>query len=556
MDRGRGAPELNMPPELTDRRSLPPKLDEAQLWNGLRELQLRMVRAVDRDGFLDEALDRIVATLGADRGLIFLGDPGDGAHVVASRREGRELTAIETAEVTHSVVEECVSKCQTVVWRPERENRGSLIGLGVWAVIAAPLRGSFEDEHRTIRGAVYVDFRDPMVEITDLHKQFFEAATLLVSGVLQHRARLANAEEKLEVERARVGAATGPTLEELLRPKSMTELRQDVRAAVAGQSSVIVLGESGTGKTAIAELIAEASGQKPVVRAVLGASDDLNTITSELFGHERGAFSGATAARKGVVEYADGGTLILDEILNLPPHAQQLLLDFTQFGQYRPLGYQGQFPKQAQVRIIAATNGDMAAAMREGRFRQDLWFRLSAIQLRLVPLRERREDIPQLAETYLRRLDRGTPWRLSVPARRLLLSADLPWEGNVRELEGVMQQARDRARAEGPSITAIRPDHIRLAGMSVRDVARAPGTMVAEPAAKRFEIVPDELDDSWARLQREKDALDEVEIRLIEIALKRHRGVISHAAKELDVSRTSLISRMKTLGVDYQRFRD
>src|SRR5438477_9590402 len=102
-------------------------------------------------------------------------------------------------------------------------------------------------------------------------------------------------------------------------------------SALAGTSSILVLGESGTGKTLLAQAIAEASGRRPIVRAVLGTSDDLNTVTSELFGHERGSFSGASGTRMGLVEYAHKGTLILDEVLNLSPHAQKLLLDFTQF---------------------------------------------------------------------------------------------------------------------------------------------------------------------------------------------------------------------------------
>jgi two-component system nitrogen regulation response regulator GlnG len=337
----------------------------------------------------------------------------------------------------------------------------------------------------------------------------------------------------------------------------MRELRTDVRAAVAGQSSVILLGESGTGKTRFAELIAKASQRTPIVRATLGQSDDLNTITSELFGHERGAFSGAAGKRTGLVEYADGGTLILDEILNLPSHAQQLLLDFTQFGQYRPLGYQGRTPKLAKVRLIAATNGDLSRAMRDGRFRQDLWFRLAAVPLRLPPLRERRPDIPQIAETFLRRLDRGRLWRLTVPARRLLLSEELDWPGNVRQLEGLMRLARDRARSENPDNLGIRAEHIQAQdfGRTVLEVP-APDAQVPRPVVTReFQVEPDELDDSWARLQHERRALDAVETRIIEMALRRHLGVVSYTAKELRVSRTSLISRMNTLGIDYKRFR-
>src|SRR5262249_24344692 len=138
-----------------------------------------------------------------------------------------------------------------------------------------------------------------------------------------------------------------PALDELLAPPSLKAIREEVFSALRGSSTLLILGESGTGKTLLAQAIAEASGRGRIVRAIPGSSDDLNTISSELFGHERGASSGAVARRAGLVEFADGGTLQLDEVLNFPLHAQKLLLDVTQFGTYRPLGYDRPEPKRA-----------------------------------------------------------------------------------------------------------------------------------------------------------------------------------------------------------------
>ena len=141
-----------------------------------------------------------------------------------------------------------------------------------------------------------------------------------------------------------------------MRDIGASSVKTHTSAGSPARSPILITGESGTGKTLLAQAIAEASGRRPIVRATLGASDDLNTITSELFGHERGAFSGATAKRMGLAEYADGGTLILDEILNLQrgPMRSTLLLDFTQFGTYRPGS--GTPPPEPEARARCASS--------------------------------------------------------------------------------------------------------------------------------------------------------------------------------------------------------
>src|SRR5262249_32904813 len=175
---------------------------------------------------------------------------------------------------------------------------------------------------------------------------YCRTAAMVVGAVLEQHGRAESARAALrEAKTHTMDSRPAPSLEELLGPSSMTALRTEIEAAIHGSASIFILGESGTGKTALAQALAEASGRRPSVRAMLGGSDDLNTITSELFGHERGAFSGAASKRVGLVEFADKGTLILDEVLNMPPQAQRLLLDFTQFGTYRPLGYDRPEPK-------------------------------------------------------------------------------------------------------------------------------------------------------------------------------------------------------------------
>jgi two-component system nitrogen regulation response regulator GlnG len=320
-----------------------------------------------------------------------------------------------------------------------------------------------------------------------------------------------------------------PSLEELLWPPKMHTIRKEVMSALRGDSSILILGESGTGKTLLARAIAEAAGRTPVVRATLGASDDLNTITSELFGHEKGAFSGAVTKRTGLVELAKGGTLILDEILNLPKHAQQLLLDFTQFGTYRPLGFEGAEPKRVKVRIIAATNGDLDAATKAGTFRLDLYYRFSQVMLKMPPLRDRREEIPQLAEGFLQRIDPARVWILSVPLRRLLISPQLPWPGNVRQLEAMVRRARERALTRDPETETLTPEDFAL---EFGSVAPASTGQTSEISASGPAIAGNEaLGERWGKLQQERQRLDEAERQIIGAALTRFGGVVSRAAR-------------------------
>ena len=290
----------------------------------------------------------------------------------------------------------------------------------------------------------------------------------------------------------------------------------------------------------LAHAVAAASRRKPVVRVMLGASDDLNTIASELFGHERGAFTGANTKRVGLVEYAAGGTLVLDELLNLPSNAQRLLLDFVQFGTFRPLGYERQEPKRADVRIIAATNGDVQAAIRDGRLREDLYHRLAHFEIEVPPLRSRRDDIPLLAERFLARTPRTLA--LSLDVRRLLLSPALPWSGNVRQLERAIARARDRAFVRDPEAEALLVEHFDARDLGTDGALRVP-TAGAAPAAVEM------IGAKWQHLQNERSRIDEEEKDLLREALNAASGVVSRMARDLGIARTTLSSRLSALGI-------
>jgi transcriptional regulator with GAF, ATPase, and Fis domain len=521
-------------------------LTHETMWRHVRRLLDRALSAAEKDAVVDECLDCVVDLLGADRGMVLLRLSDGAMQTVNARGHKRALAPEEREEMSRTVVREALEQDTCVVWDPlgaAAQTTASFALLGIAVALAAPLRAG----RGSPRGVLYVDFRDRARIVDERHVEFFMAASAVVAAVLELHERARSDREMLEEALSHpLDIRRTPPLDELLAAPSLAAVREELRTALAGETPILILGESGSGKTLLAQAIAEASGRKPVVRAVLGSSDDLNTITSELFGHERGSFSGAAGKRVGLVEYADGGTLILDEILNLPMHAQQLLLDFTQFGTYRPLGHARPEPKRARVRIIAATNGDLRKAIDEKRFREDLYHRLAGVAIDLPPLRARRADIPVLAESTLRRVDPRGGWTLSLEVRRVLASPAIEWSGNVRQLEHAVERARERALARDPETRELRPEDL-----SPRDVdgARLSAPPATPAAARPAPEAPATLDAEWSRMHAERARLEDLEKDLVRRALAENEGVVAHAARALGVARTTLASRLEALGL-------
>jgi DNA-binding NtrC family response regulator len=277
---------------------------------------------------------------------------------------------------------------------------------------------------------------------------------------------------------------------------------------------VLVTGPHGSGKEVIAGWLHAASprAQAPFV-AVNGGGLADGVFESELFGHVRGAFTDAKADRVGCFELAEGGTLFLDEIANMPMAQQVKLLRVLQTGEFHAVG--SSRVRHADVRIVTATNADLAREVAEQRFREDLLYRLNTVEIQLPPLRDRPEDVPELAALFLAR--QATRYAKDVTgfspeAMRALL--DHPWPGNVRELEHVVERA----------ILMCEHDRIRVEDLSLRSrIASAP------PA---LEIM----------------TLEEVERQTIERALRRHPNV-SDAAKALGLSRSALYRRLQHFGL-------
>jgi DNA-binding NtrC family response regulator len=270
-----------------------------------------------------------------------------------------------------------------------------------------------------------------------ISKPFDHDEMLLVVGRILREGRMKrqNAALKQDLERSyAVGGMVGNC-------PAMREVFERVRKVAPADTTVLILGESGTGKELVArEVHAQSPRQDAPIVAVNCASIPETLIESELFGHEKGAFTGAHSSRAGLVEAADGGTLFLDEIGELPLSAQARLLRVLQEGEVRRVGATAS--RKANIRLIAATHRNLRQMWREGRFREDLYFRLRVLEIQLPALRDRGNDIPALAEFLLaktcRRLNRP-PLQLDPQAGRLICIHD--WPGNVRELENALERA-------------------------------------------------------------------------------------------------------------------
>jgi DNA-binding NtrC family response regulator len=351
---------------------------------------------------------------------------------------------------------------------------------------------------------------------------------LIAKGVKTRR----NEEERVTLRQAMTRSVKRGAI--IGRSDKMENVFRLVERVAPARSTVLITGESGTGKEMLAKSIHESSPRAEMPFVVVNCSNiPAELLESELFGHTKGAFTGAVSAKKGLFEVADGGSIFMDEIGDLRPEIQVRLLRVIQEREFTPLGETATV--SVDVRIIAATNVDLKEAVRNGTFREDLYYRLSVVPIELPPLRERREDILPLAQHFVRKYNAENTSEVSenFSPEVLSLLENYYYPGNVRELENIIERAVVIAPGNEVTVECLRPE------VSNPELARE--------MIKQSEGFSDEID-----ISRGVNFYDEVrrfEIDLIRRSLEQTAGHQSRAARLLGLNATTLNSKIKTYNI-------
>jgi transcriptional regulator with GAF, ATPase, and Fis domain len=455
-------------------------------------------------------LELILETLPAERTTLLLLDrDGEPVASFALEKTGRA----DPFPVSRTLIRRIVAEREAVFANDVRQT--STLGQAesvrvtrIQSLLAAPL-STWED----LLGVLYVDTLEPQTRFEKHHQELFTAVAAIASLALANVQRL----EWLEEERRRLDAALGHDL--IGESLSLREVARLIAKVAPTDATVLLRGESGTGKELVARALHRGSARAGRFVAINCATLSETLLASELFGHEKGAFTGALARKLGKLEVADGGTLFLDEIGEIPRELQAKLLRALQEREFERVG--GTRPLRVDVRVIAATNLDLEKALKEGTFRDDLYYRLNVISIHLPPLRKRREDVPLLASHFAGVASRklGRPVQGFTPEARACLQR-YTWPGNVRELANAVERAVILGDGE-----LIRPEDLPDAVLESASVfGRAPVT--------RFH-----------------DALNETKRRLILDAVKEADGNITKAAELLGISPNYLHRLISRLGL-------
>ena len=497
---------------------------------GELELLYRVARTLlherDYGELLADLLDATIEALGADRGFVVVREasPRGPAFRAAVARNFKSDTLRKVEEevsgsISAAVLEEGRALLIGDALESERfRDHPSVKRLGLRSVLCAPLITSEE-----AFALIYLENRDIAHRFTERHRRLLDEISRLAAPRLSTAVAIEHSRKRARELESSLGGSDGI----LTADGRLAKVLETLHQIAPTELPVLIQGETGTGKELLARALYRHSGRTQGAFVVLNCGAiPASLIESELFGYVRGAFTGAQRDRIGLIGAAHRGTLFLDEVGELPPELQPRLLRALQSGEFTRLG--SVQPETVDVRFIAATNRDLEREVEEGRFRSDLYFRMSAVTLKIPPLRERPQDIHLLADHFLKsyaaRSGREAP-RLSNEAASAL--ATYPFPGNVRELESEMA----RLVALTPPGAVIAPEALTERITRPRD-AGAPAASSGAQAA----ILP-------------PMPLAEMEKQLILSVLAHTGGNRTHAAEILGISREGLRTKMQRLGI-------
>ena len=378
----------------------------------------------------------------------------------------------------------------------------------------------------------------------------YRALTVLLQQAQTHRTSLRDSEHPASLRPDR-----SPELFRSLvgNSRSVRHVRKLIEQVASSDATVLILGESGTGKEVVARNLHYQSSRraKPFVPINCGAIPS-ELLESELFGHEKGAFTGAISARQGRFEMAEGGTLFLDEIGDMSLHMQVKLLRVIQERTFERVGSNKTIT--ANVRIVAATHRNLEEAIKEAKFREDLYYRLNVFPIEMPPLRERLEDIPLLVAELITRLEHEKRGSVRLMPAALMALCQYHWPGNVRELANFIERLVIM-HPYGVVDVQDMPDKFRPAGVAASGAVNSPSAMALDNpllSEESFQASYDKVSVPQ-RLPREgldlKEHLHNLEYDLIRQALEDAGGVVAHAAERLKLRRTTLVEKLRKYGL-------
>ena len=516
----------------------------------LLALNTELNQRLSLEQLLTRILDCAIELTGAERGFVLLGDP-DRLRVAAGRNVDQEALRSGVKKFSRTIARLAMTEGRPVVAADAMEDERlgqqlSIHGLKLRAVLCVPLRAG-----REARGALYVDNRFRPRAFDQVHVTLVEAfaeqagialeTARLLEDSARHRELLGQAKAELETLNQRLEAQVVQQAQELSeisvrlrsqeeelvrrfnaaklvgRSKVMRELFLQIDRVAQADVPVLIWGESGTGKELVARAIHYTSPRKahPFVSLNCGAIPP-TLLESELFGHSRGAFTGALRDRPGLFEVAGRGTLFLDEVGDMPAEMQVKLLRILQEGAFRRVGEEHE--RRSHCRVLSASLHRLEELVAKGRFREDLYSRLNVVQLAVPALRERREDIPLLVDHILA----GLPRKVKVSPRALAALVDFDWPGNVRQLENELQRS-----------ALLADETIEVGSLS--------------PALRRADPGPSK--GGASRAAGLADALRGHERQLIQQALRETNYHVTEAAERLGLHRVVLHRKMRALGI-------